>query len=90
MRPAGSQRSEQARTLRRMAWITGVLTVLVGADGLYMQLNRYHPDDVNNFHLSDGATVLIAAALLLLLTVLLVILARSRTGGDAPEGDNGR
>lgn len=70
------------RHLTRLAWVTGVLAVLVGADGVYMQSSGYHPQDVNNFHLSDGATVIIAAVLLLILTVALVAVARTRGGAD--------
>lgn len=61
-------------TLRRIAIISAVLTVLVALDGIYMTVANYHPDDTANngfgsFHPSDGITVLIAAALLLILTV---------------------
>jgi hypothetical protein len=77
--------------LRRLAIASGVLTVLAAADALYMQLSGYHAADVNNFHLSDAATVFVAAALLLCVTVALLLLAaravRSRTADSTPRRD---
>jgi Na+(H+)/acetate symporter ActP len=62
-------------TLRRIAIVGAILTVLVAADGLYMVLANYKPDDTSNngfgnFHPSDGQTVLIAAGLLLIVTIV--------------------
>ncbi|HKF39046.1 MAG TPA: hypothetical protein VKB35_19270 [Ktedonobacteraceae bacterium] len=62
-------------TLRRIAIVGAVLTVLVAADGLYMVLANYKPGDTSangfgNFHPSDGQTVLIAAGLLLIVTIV--------------------
>jgi len=67
-------------TLRRIAIVGAILTVLVAIDGLYMVLANYKPDDTSNngfgsFHPSDGQTVLIAAGLLLVITVIAFILS---------------
>lgn len=70
--------------LRLLAIISAVLTVLVGADGIYMIATHYIPSDVNNFNLSDGGTVVIAAILLLILTfVAFVMSARQQQNAAA-------
>lgn len=61
--------------MRLIAIIGGILTVLVGIDGLFMVLTHYKPDDVNNYTLSDGATVLVAAAILLIVSVVAFVLS---------------
>lgn len=78
-------------TLRRIAIVGAVLTVLVAIDGLYMVLANYKPDDTSNngfgsFHPSDGQTVLIAAGLLLVITIIAFVLStRARAGEEAAE-----
>ncbi len=62
--------------MKRIALMSAVLTVLVGADGLYMEMTNYQPKDVNHFNLSDGGTVLVAAGFLLLITIAAFILSR--------------
>ena len=67
-------------TLRRIAIVGAILTVLVALDGLYMVLANYKPGDTSNngflsFHPSDGQTVLIAAGLLLVVTVIAFVLS---------------
>ena len=67
-------------TLRRIAIVSAILTVLIAIDGLYMVLVNYKPDDTSgngfaSFHPSDGQTVLIAAGLLLVITVVAFILS---------------
>jgi Na+(H+)/acetate symporter ActP len=67
-------------TLRRIAIVGAVLTVLVAIDGLYMVFANYKPDDTSNngfgnFHPSDGQTVLIAAGLLLIVTIVAFVLS---------------
>ena len=67
-------------TLRRIAIVSAILTVLIAIDGLYMVLVNYQPDDTSNngfgsFHPSDGQTVLIASGLLLVITVVAFILS---------------
>ena len=67
-------------TLKRIAIIGAILTVLIAIDGLYMVLVNYKPSDTSNngfasFHPSDGLTVLIAAGLLLVITVVAFILS---------------
>jgi len=64
--------------VKRLAWASLVLTVLVGLDGMFMIIRHYKSSDVNNFHMSDGGTVVIAAILLLIVTVL-VFVASKRT-----------
>jgi hypothetical protein len=84
---AGSQVSRSA-ALRRLSIVTAILTVLAAADALYMQLSGYHAADVNNFHMSDAATVFVAAALLLVLTVVLFVLsARAGQSGDQDSAE---
>lgn len=65
--------------MKVLSWLCLVLTVLVGADGIYMLATHYHPKDVNRFHMSDGGTVLVAAAFLLIVTVIaFVVESRSK------------
>jgi len=77
--------------LRRISIIGAVLTVLVAADGLFMVLANYKPDDTANngfasFHPSDGGTVLIAAGLLLIVSALAFYLSmRSSAGASKQE-----
>lgn len=61
--------------MKRIAWIALVITILVGADGIYMVSSHYKASDVNNFKMSDGATVLVAAVLLLVITIISFIVA---------------
>ena len=56
--------------MRRIAWISAVLTLLLAVDGLYMLTTQYNPDDVYNFRLSSGGTMLVAAGLLLIITII--------------------
>ena len=62
-------------TLRRIAIISAVLTALLALDGIYMLVSRYNNNETQNYHLPDGATVLIAAILLLILTVVAFVLS---------------
>lgn len=62
--------------MRRIAWISAILTLLVGADGLYMVATHYSPDNTYNFDLSSGGTVLVAAGLLLIITMIAFIQSR--------------
>ena len=62
-------------TLRRIAIITAVLTVLVAIDGIYMLVTRYNQGETQNYNLPDGATVLIAAGLLLVFTIVAYVLS---------------
>lgn len=78
-----SSANMNSNTLRRIAIITAILTVLVALDGIYMIAVNYHPDDTGNngfgsFHPSDGTTVLIAAVLLLIFTIIAFV-ASNRT-----------
>ena len=72
--------------LRLLAIISAVLTVLVGIDAIYMVASHYKPSDVNNYNLSDGATVVIAAILLLILTIVAFVMsARQQRNAAAPS-----
>lgn len=71
--------------MKILAWLSLVLTVLVGADGIYMVASHYQPKDVNNFHLSDGGTVIVAAVFLLIVTIIAFIAVnRGKAGQSAP------
>lgn len=74
VRPAGPAGRVPRRTaLARLAAASAVLTVLLGADAVYLQLGRHQGGDrTNNFQLSDAGTVFIAAGLLLVLTLVVV------------------
>ena len=56
--------------MKRVTIIFAVVTVLLLADGLWMQLTHYHPDDQNSFFgngnivLSDGQVLLISGGFL--------------------------
>lgn len=69
--------------MKALAWLSLVLTVLVGADGVYMMAAHYKPKDINNFHLSDGGTLVVAAILLLIVTVVAFVLASRSPMGTA-------
>ena len=71
--------------LRLLGIIGAVLTVLLAADGIYMLVSRYNGNETQNFHLPDGATVLIAAGILLVVTIIAFVMsARSNTAGIVP------
>ena len=70
--------------MKRAAWIFTVLSVLLLADGLWMELSHYQPGDQNTFTgnanliLSDGQVVLISGGLLLAATVVMWVLVLRR------------
>lgn len=59
--------------MKALAWMSLVLTVLLGIDGIYMVATKYQPKDHYRFNLSDGGTVLVAAAFLLIVTIIAFI-----------------
>lgn len=71
--------------MRLLVWISLALTVLLGADGLYMTATGYHPKDVNNFNLSDGGTVLIAALLMLIVAAIAFFADHRQATSGGPE-----
>lgn len=72
----GERRVPRRTTLGRLTITSAVLTVLVGADAIYMEVAGYHASDSNNFQLSDAATVFFAAGLLFICTIALFALWR--------------
>jgi len=70
--------------MKRAAWILTVLSVLLLANGLWMELSHYHPGDQNTFTgnpnliLSDGQVVLISAGVLIVVTVVMWVLVLRR------------
>jgi hypothetical protein len=82
--------------VKRVAIVFGVVAVLLLADGLYLVLSNYHPQDANTFfgnqtwNLSDGEVVLISAGFLFLATAVMWGIAIRRgararpAGGDQP------
>ena len=70
--------------MKRAAWIFTVLSVLLLADGLWMQLSHYQPGDQNTFTgnpsliLSDGQVVLISAGFLIVATAVMWVLLLRR------------
>lgn len=71
--------------LRLLGIIGAVLTVLLAADGIYMLVSRYNDNETQNFHLPDGATVLIAAGILLIITIIAFVMsARANAAGIVP------
>jgi len=70
--------------MKRAAWIFTVLSVLLLADGLWMELSHYQPGDQNTFTgnpnliLSDGQVVLISGGFLLAATVVMWVLVLRR------------
>jgi hypothetical protein len=56
--------------MKTLAWMSLVLTLLVGGDGLYMVMTHYQPKSVNSFNLSDGGTMIVAAVILLVVTIV--------------------
>jgi hypothetical protein len=82
--------------MKRATLVFGVLSVLLFADGLYMELTNYQPGDQNAFFgnprfiLSDGATVLIAAGMLLVVTVVMWVVSVRRHAHAQPEDESAR
>ena len=70
--------------MKRAAWIFTVLSVLLLADGLWMELSHYQPGDQNTFTgnpnliLSDGQVVPISGGFLLAATVVMWVLVLRR------------
>lgn len=62
--------------MKGLAWLSLVLTVLVGADGIYMLATHYQPKDHGRFNLSDGGTVIVAAVILLVVTIIAFVAAK--------------
>jgi len=81
--------------MKRVTVIFAVATVLLLADGLWMQLTHYHPDDQNslfgngNIILSDGQVILISGGFLFLATVVMSLVA-VRRGVRTPAGSHER
>jgi hypothetical protein len=86
--------------MKRVAIVFGVVAVLLLADGLYMVLANYHPQDANTFfgnqtwNLSDGEVTLISGGFLVLAALIMWGLAirrdrsrAQRTGGDRPAAE---
>ena len=77
--------------MKRVTVICAVVTVLLLADGLWMELAHYHPGDQNAFFgngnliLSDGQVILISAGFLFLAT-LVMWLVTVRRGARPPAG----
>lgn len=63
-----------------------IVTVLVAADGLFMTLTKYHPDDVNGFSLSDGGTILLSAGIMAIVTIVAFVLAARSDGASGAKG----
>jgi hypothetical protein len=81
--------------MKRVTIIFAVATVLLLADGLWMQLTHYHPDDQNslfgngNIILSDGQVILISGGFLFLATVVMWLVG-ARRAARAPAGSHER
>lgn len=82
--------------MKRLAWASTVITVLLLADGLWMQLSGYQPGDQNPFFgnprliLSDGEVMLVSAAFFAVGTALMWwVMLRGRHPGT-PAGRPGR
>jgi len=81
--------------MKRVTIIFAVVTVLLFADGLWMQLTHYHRGDQNNFFgngniiLSDGQVILISAGFLFLATLVMWLVA-VRRGTQSLAGSHER
>ena len=81
--------------MKRVTIIFAVATVLLLADGLWMQLIHYHPGDQNNLFgngniiLSDGQVILISGGFLFLATLVMWLVA-VRRGVNTPAGSRER
>jgi len=74
-----TRETEQARSrgiFGQLAIVSAVLTVMLAADAVYMQLSGYHAQDRNGFGLTDAGTVVVAAGMLLVFTIALFVLYR--------------
>ena len=70
--------------MKRAALVCAVVTVLLFADGIYMEVSNYQPGDQDplfgnpHFIMSDGTTVLIAAGMLAVVTAVMWLAAIRR------------
>jgi hypothetical protein len=70
--------------MKRAALVCAVVTVLLLADGIYMEVSHYQPGDQDplfgnpRFIMSDGTTVLIAAGMLAVVTAVMWLAAIRR------------
>ena len=70
--------------MKRAAVVCAVVTALLLADGIYMEVSNYQPGDQDplfgnpHFIMSDGTTVLIAAGMLAVVTAVMWLAAIRR------------
>lgn len=69
--------------MKGLAWTSLILTILVGADGIYMLATKYQPKDHYRFNLSDGGTMIVAAVILLIVTIIAFIAAGRSTNSQS-------
>lgn len=81
--------------MRRIALIFTVVSVLLLADGLWMELANYRPGDANtffgnqNWNLSDGEVTLISAGFFTLATAIMWAFVLRRRAGSRARGPAG-
>jgi len=67
--------------MKRAALVCAVVTMLLFADGIYMEASHYQPGDQDplfgdpRFIMSDGTTVLVAAGMLAVVTAVMWLAA---------------
>jgi uncharacterized membrane protein len=83
--------------MKRVTVVFAVVSVLLLADGLWMELTNYHPGDQNTFFgngnliLSDGQVMLITAGFLIVVTaVMWLVAARRESRSPAGRRDQSR
>jgi hypothetical protein len=73
--------------MRRLAIVSGILGLLIVADGIYQQVTNYNGGEtqnilnLSNVTVSDGLTLIISGAVVLVVSLVAFVLA-----GRAPKG----
>jgi hypothetical protein len=83
--------------MRRLAIVSGILGLLIVADGIYDQLTNYKGGEtqnvlnLSNVTLTDGWTLIISGAVVLVVSIIAFLLAaRASQGAQAPGKSDSR
>jgi len=83
----------QPQAMRRIAIISGILGILIVADGIFQQIVKYNQGEtqnvlnLSNVTLTDGLTLIISGAVVLIVAVIAFLLSMrsSSTSGNPPQ-----
>ena len=82
----------QPQVMRRIAILSGILGILIVADGIFQQIVKYNGGETQNVlqtnvTLTDGLTLIISGAVVLIVAVIAFLLSMrsSSTSGNPPQ-----